>query len=71
MCVQHHVRSSSGGSRQELGTHPGYEQAAASEASEKSSLLRSMVCALTDLFNRPSGCTDRLATDFYTHTQLA
>ena len=44
MCVQHHVRSSSGGSRQELGTHPGYEQAAASEASEKSSLLRSMVC---------------------------
>ena len=42
--AQHHVRSSSGGSRQEvLASHPAYEQSAAAEASEKASLLSSMV----------------------------
>ncbi|CAL5228220.1 g11310 [Coccomyxa viridis] len=40
---QHHVRSSSGGSRLEvLASHPSYEQSPAAEASEKASLLNSM-----------------------------
>ena len=42
--VQHHVRSSSGGSRLEvLASHTSYEQSAAAEASEKASLLNGMV----------------------------
>ncbi len=42
--AQHHVRSSSGGSRLEvLASHPSYEQSPAAEASEKASLLNSMV----------------------------
>ena len=43
VCMQHHVRSSSAGSRMELGTLPSFDMPAHIDASESASLLRSMV----------------------------
>lgn len=43
VCMQHHMRSSSAGSRLELGSLPSFDLPAHADASESASLLRSMV----------------------------
>ena len=43
VCMQHHVRSSSAGSRLELSSLPSFDLPAHADASESASLLRSMV----------------------------
>ena len=43
VCMQHHMRSSSAGSRLELSSLPSFEQPAHADASESASLLRGMV----------------------------
>ena len=43
VCTQHHVRSSSAGSRMELSSLPSFDLPAHADASESASLLRSMV----------------------------